>query len=414
AFPTESIAQVVSTVADVHLNRVAPDQISQFLNRATDRAVLATEEVFDIRSTQIDRFLELHGDRVFADIDGDHPQITQQVKRVQRLFQVSTSPESFKILMESGFNSANQIAQQSFRTMQENLGQQIHPEEMALIHQRAIATSAASLQTALLAYQSATDISPAAIGGGLKELPNWANLFGSLELCECQHCRSLYSPAAYFVDLLEFLRNAPPNVQGWTPLDVLVGNDDNPNRVFLGKRPDLPHILLTCENTNTPIPYIDFVNEVLESYVAFGQLSPTTAKDTGLSTAPELSANPQYVEEGAYNRLREAVFPTSLPFDRSLEMARLYLDHLGSSRHEVLKTFEVDSNKLTSEALGLSEKEFEILTGQDFQGATTISLPQLYTYANEDLTPRLAFDPNQIMANSAVVILQAKLRTDNP
>ena len=395
AFPTESIAQVVSTVADVHLNRVAPDQISQFLNRATDRAVLATEEVFDIRSTQIDRFLELHGDRVFADIDGDRPQITQQVKRVQRLFQVSTSPESFKILMESGFNSANQIAQQSFRTMQENLGQQIPMEELALIHQRAIATSAASLQTALLAYQSATDISPAAIGGGLKELPNWANLFGSLELCECQHCRSLYSPAAYFVDLLEFLRNAPPNAQGWTPLDVLVGNDDNPNRVFLGKRPDLPHILLTCENTNTPIPYIDLVNEVLESYVAFGQLSSTTAKDTGLSTAPELSANPQYVEEGAYNRLREAVFPTSLPFDRSLEMARLYLDHLGSSRHEVLKTFEVDGNKLTSEALGLSEKEFEILTGQDFQGATTISLPQLYTYASEELTPRLEFDPIQ-------------------
>jgi len=418
AFPTESIAQVVSTVADVHLNRVAPDQLSQFLNRATDRDILATEEVFDIRSTQIDRFLELHGDRVFADIGGDRPQITQQVKRVQRLFQVSTSPESFKILMESGFNSANQIAQQSFRTMQENLGQQIPPEELKLIHQRAIATSAASLQTALLAYQSATDISPAAIGGGLKELPNWANLFGSLELCECQHCRSLYSPAAYFVDLLEFLRNAPPNAQGWTPLDVLVGNDDNPNRVFPGKRPDLPHILLTCENTNTPIPYIDLVNEVLESYVAFGQLNPTTAKakvkDTGLSTAPELSANPQYVEEGAYHRLREAVFPTSLPFDRSLEMARLYLDHLGSSRHEVLKGFEVDSNKLTGEALGLSEKEFEILTGQDFQGAATISLPQLYSYANEELTPRLAFDPNQIMANSAVVILQAKLKTDNP
>ena len=39
--------------------------------------------------------------------------------------------------------------------------------------------------------------------------------------------------------------------------------------------------------------------------------------------------------------------------------------------------------------------EFEILTGQDFQGATTISLPQLYTYASEELTPRLEFDPIQ-------------------
>ncbi|MEG3838648.1 peptidoglycan-binding protein [Microcoleus sp. herbarium14] len=422
AFPTETVAHVVSNMADTHLNHVAPTAISQFLDRASDRAMLETDEVFDLRSSHVDRFVELHGDRIFAGIAGDSPQerlhqrtqIVQQVKRTQRLFQVSTSPETLKILIESGFNSANQIAKQSWHTLKENLGDRIADEELELIHKRAIATSAASLHTAIMAYQSATDLSPAAIGNGLKEVPNWANLFGSLELCECQHCRSLYSPAAYFVDLLEFLRYSPSNSQGSTPLDVLVGNEENPNPDFPGKRPDLPHIPLTCENTNTPIPYIDLVNEVLESYVAFGKLDLPPAKDTGLSTAAELSANPQYVENDAYDRLRDAVFPISLPFDRSLEMSRLYLDHLGSSRYAVMKAFDVEANQLASEVLGLSEREFEILTGQDFQGVMITSISQLYIHPSDNLTPRLEFDPNQMRSGSAVVILQAKLNIDDP
>ena len=113
-------------------------------------------------------------------------------------------------------------------------------------------------------------------------------------MCDCNDCNSVYSPAAYFVDLLQFLRKLDKNEAGWTPLDVLIGNynDPDPNKQFPGKRPDLPHIGLTCENTNTLIPYIDLVNEVLESYVAFEKLDKSTAKDTGESTAAELSANP--------------------------------------------------------------------------------------------------------------------------
>ena len=29
-------------------------------------------------------------------------------------------------------------------------------------------------------------------------------LFGSLDFCECDHCRSVLSPAAYLVDILKF------------------------------------------------------------------------------------------------------------------------------------------------------------------------------------------------------------------
>jgi hypothetical protein len=33
--------------------------------------------------------------------------------------------------------------------------------------------------------------------------------FGSVELCACEHCRSVYSPAAYLVDVLHLLNPDP-------------------------------------------------------------------------------------------------------------------------------------------------------------------------------------------------------------
>ena len=38
--------------------------------------------------------------------------------------------------------------------------------------------------------------------------------------------------------------------------------------VLLDRRPDIQHLPLTCENTNTALPYIDLVNETLEYFIA--------------------------------------------------------------------------------------------------------------------------------------------------
>src|ERR1044072_1667724 len=109
-----------------------------------------------------------------------------------------------------------------------------------------------------------------------KNRPDYAALFGSVELCECQHCRSIYSPAAYFVDLLQFIGpDSKTNVV--TPLDVLLGNPAKkwPDKTdIVARRPDRAHIHLSCENPNPAIPYVDLVNEVLESYIASRQTLP--------------------------------------------------------------------------------------------------------------------------------------------
>src|SRR5204863_4664772 len=85
-------------------------------------------------------------------------------------------------------------------------------------------------------------------------------LFGEMDYCACEHCRSWLSPAAYLVNLLQFLDHDD------------LEEDKNPLAKLLGRRPDIEHLPLTCENTNTPLPYIDLVNETLEYFVAHAPL----------------------------------------------------------------------------------------------------------------------------------------------
>ena len=43
----------------------------------------------------------------------------------------------------------------------------------------------------------------------IKQFPTMESLFGSMDFCECEHCRSVLSPAAYLVDLLQFVDPEP-------------------------------------------------------------------------------------------------------------------------------------------------------------------------------------------------------------
>src|SRR6185503_1368967 len=194
----------------------------------------------------------------------------------------------------------------------------------------------------------------------LKKLPNLTALFGSFDLCDCQHCRSVYGPAAYLVDLLQFIGEEAAS----KPLDVL-----------LARRPDLAHIKLSCENTNTPLPYVDLVNEILEFYVDHKGIKPgdgkLLARDTNLS-ADELSANPQYTSDGAYAKLSEAVHSFHLPFNLPVETARIYLEQLGSSRYEVMRVIQNAGHpvnkkpsdfELACEYLKITPEEAAIITG---------------------------------------------------
>ena len=113
--------------------------------------------------------------------------------------------------------------------------------------------------------------------------------------------------------------------------------------VLLAAPGDIAEIELNCENTNTELPYIDLVNELLEEAV----LAPAPAEATELQkkrqttlSTPELNAGPEYVQEGAYEKLADRVYPWTLPFDLPLAEARAYLGQLNLSRAQLITTFQ--------------------------------------------------------------------------
>ena len=361
----------------------APRQHSSRGQSAASGFERAVATDFDLRTTRVDDLVAAHPE-VTDDVDAaTRTTVINQVKRVQRLFRLSVDAASVGALLSTGLDSAHEIARVPSTSFLDRFGSSFATAEQAkLIYDRALTSSAASeflyartFQALNGAQVTAADVSPAEFQEVLlRNFPNLSELFGSLEMCECEDCRSVLSPAAYFVDLLEFLSNSTPNPVGVTPLGVLVGDVA---KGIPGRRPDLPFIPLNCENTNTRMPFVDLVNEVLESYVVFGQLDAAAAKDTGQATEPELSANPQYTNQKAYNIVRDAAFPLALPYDQAVDVLRAYLDHLGTSRYDLLLALDQRDGSLAplaaqaAEYLGIFPSEFEVLTGNHFDGSSS-------------------------------------------
>ncbi len=182
------------------------------------------------------------------------------------------------------------------------------------------------------------------------------DLFGSLSQCQCEHCASVLSPAAYLVDVLHWLDNRDStDPESTTALDVL-----------LSRRPDIGEIELNCHNTLTPVPYVDLVIEVLEHHVV-GQVGFTNQTTR---TANELRANPEHLLPEAYGEqhLASAIYPWLLPFNLWLAEARAYLGHLGVPLHELMRHFRLPGGSPTDlevagESLNLSTRDREIVTG---------------------------------------------------
>ena len=60
--------------------------------------------------------------------------------------------------------------------------------------------------------------------GDVLAYPTLENLFGSMDFCACDHCRSILSPAAYLVDLLHFIDQPHSARRYREPADGPVGS----------------------------------------------------------------------------------------------------------------------------------------------------------------------------------------------
>jgi peptidoglycan hydrolase-like protein with peptidoglycan-binding domain len=405
-YPTESVARLALTSHDPALSS-ARDLLSRFFER---EAATESGEGFDIRTMPVTSYLETHGDRIFGTLAAaDKALLTSQLQRLQRVFRLGTDRVQTEALLDLGLDSAFHIARFSPEQFAFEFGERLGGTAKAsLVYGRAEQIAGTVLYMYTDLWQGIHDIKPMAIMSSsepdkipaLKELPAYRALFGNIQLCDCGHCQSFYSPAAYFVDLLHMLDRPS------------LGAAANPVEVLFRRRPDLGHIQLTCENTNTLIPYVDLVTEVLESFVANGAPTPFNVppgkpnQRLPQPSAEELRVNPVYLTaasatfaDQAYATLQEATFPLALPLNLQLETTRTYLDKLGVSRAELMTLLDGDDGlealmARAAEILLLSPEEFEVATASKFGGVASLrplTLAELFGLTIAP-TPTMAFN----------------------
>jgi hypothetical protein len=247
------------------------------------------KERFDITTTRLESYLQDNPTALDGIAEDDLPALKQRVRAMQRVYRVVPQYKAMSTLLKDDIDSAFAITRlgPTLFTLKyghkEALGDP-HTARRAYrraeqVHAMALAVlSDYGLIKFKFPFHSIIDLQPKRIEG----IPDWQTLFGSLELCECEHCRSVYSPAAYLVDALHFLKDRrlidPASIirdeYGRIESAQFKVNPDDPSKdltakdVLFQRRGDVGEIELTCENTNTPLPYVDLVNEVMENYVA--------------------------------------------------------------------------------------------------------------------------------------------------
>jgi Neuraminidase-like domain/Salmonella virulence plasmid 28.1kDa A protein len=286
---------------------------------------------------------------------------------VERLHQLSPSNESMIALNRQGLGSAYQIARQPLPVFLEKHGDAFpNQTEAMLVHRKAqeIHDTTLNLATQYLSSRSAPnlyavtgrtdklplDLPPDTPGG-----PTLEELFQNMDYCSCDECKSVLGAAAYFVELLQLI-DVPGPKEGKNPQDVL-----------FGRRPDLQHLLLSCENTNVALPYIDIINEILEYHVVNGNLTGFTGHNMREDDeTPDLLADPQFVTGAAYDSTRNEVYPHPLPFDMPLAALRLLVRAWGSTLADGLRIFGTKASA-RREALELNAGEYGLLTSVGFR-----------------------------------------------
>lgn len=271
----------------------------------------------------------------------DQAAVTRIALTSQRMLRITADTEIAVALQENGIDSAQYIANLSKAqfTAQYQDELELNENEMSDIYNKSkgIATNAQ------FQYLNLVDVVDASYWNGVmvnntnddieeyyQSIPSYQELFGTLSYCNCTLCRSIFGPAAYFVDLMRFVD---------TYITENTTNDIHETLQLKNRRPDLWEIPLDCKNTNTLMPYLDLVLEVLEKKLG----------------ATEYDPNIPYIT------VFEAKHPVNLPFNLPLEKIRLFLQHFATTLYAIYEAFEKDTLYIAGEFLNISNEERSIL-----------------------------------------------------
>ncbi|HEX6099234.1 MAG TPA: neuraminidase-like domain-containing protein [Thermoanaerobaculia bacterium] len=275
--------------------------------------------------------------------------ITETVRAYQRTYSLTQDVDDAHRLLGAGYGSSVQVATKRLADFEANARVTNAEAYWKDARGKLIDTTLAAASMIDLQYGFFGDLTfgnvPPSTHAFLRKLEGYDSLFGNLAFCTCEHCQSILGPAAYFVDLMHFLdEHIRPQFKGKTthPLDLKV------------RRPDLWTLELSCENTNTRIPTLDIVNEVLENYIARdrgygGPLTDRAAVRTKVYTDNLASATNSFVQ----------------PFHLPLTRIDLYLGKLDSTRAAVARALGATTQTVAAAELSLSPAEWTLVTQRE-------------------------------------------------
>jgi hypothetical protein len=297
---------------------------SSFTSKRAITAFLGTNPKFELNKTNVDHYVSTNK------LTMETPAL-KELKTAQRLFRLAPQYQTVEALKSAGYESAQSVYFKGRAAFLAHMTERLGSPSLA---QATYAKAQMTYATALTAYgrynQSLNGLQIAAFQSmapdphALDGLPDLQALFGSLDCFACEDCQSVYSPAAYLVDLLQYLGGFYANG----------GGANNARDALLLRRPDIQYIALSCHNTNTTLSYIDLVNEILEAAIA-PPSTPVTLIDTFGSSA-ERRALPQQILQPAYQKTANTIFPLSLPFDVPFAQTMAYCAALHTSWNSIL------------------------------------------------------------------------------
>ena len=327
--------------------------------------------------------------------------IRKQLMATQRVLDLGDDAETRQRLLSNGFDSANSIITQSQSEFVKKSGMSKDKAKEVYTKATHKATTAAHYAAAIrdviqggFSQVAVANIKPKNLYNDLKEIDGFEDLFGSQDYCDCKDCRSIFSPAAYFVDLMYFIES---NITKKT----FAGQPTHPINLKT-RRPDLWSLRLTCSNTNDLIPYLDVVNEVLENFLS------------------KVTGNEDFFKGVA---LSSEKISFAAPFNLPLERSRIYLQYFGIELRDIFQLIGMPEESSTLEHLKISLEELHVITKPDtgsvksrFGGNQDITIDQVLHHGDierKNLDEILALKSTDVLDKLLITKIRSKDEIQN-
>ncbi len=383
---------------------------------------LERNATFDFAAYRVEHYLRENPTALSGVAGPEQAGVVARLKEMERVYKITDNFAQMNVLLASGSapkNSASTFHEMGLTNFKATYGAALGSGAAGMATAESIFEKACwvTAQSVIKWWQFSPKANPPSEKANVLTnhyspavvLPNsiadWKDLFGSLDSCACKHCQSVYGPASYLVELLRFLKK-----QKLVSPSTETGQDK-----LFDLRPDIELMALDCANADTPLAYIDLVNEVMEVKAAKLISPPGPAMPAGpiettydpdeLLGAPEVKYPESFKLVYRYfagETVSGSVvaYPPKAVLHLWDEESRVLLEHLGVPRHELLRVLEPVSPHtdhpqwIAAERLGISRRAYRLIAGLDatilqlWGGTALSSLDEMPTFLKKS---RLSF-----------------------